>query len=483
MPFDNTPLHKAVADIIGYGGAAGGGKTDTLLAIATLAATNYPGLNIGYFRREFPQLEGPGGAILRSREFLGHFAKYNEQKKRWTIPTGKKDQTGKPLFSLLQFCHCADSSDVYNYQSIQFDIILVDEVTQFEKDMIKYLLTRNRATVSYPTFTPFSAFGTNPGNVGHQYFKDEFVTLGEPEKVNIYINESGDEERHLFIPSKLTDNHILVARDPGYARRVGSTELNRKILLEGDWDVFSGQAFSELSRDKHIVDDFTFEGVWRFFGAYDQGFNHPFSFGIFAVDRDSNVYLVARATNRLKRVDEIARIMEETAQRVLGQDGLKKLSYIIGGWDCWNRQRDGGPTIAEQFQKSPQHILLTRARENRVQAVNQIRKFIAWKGSESKDGKLVDGEPKFFIFKSCAQVYDVLARMIFDTQGPYPEDVLKVDADENGQGGDDDYDLVRYGLMSRPRPGEAPKQPVVKNTVLWHIKKKQEQRWLREEYT
>ncbi len=489
LPFDNEPLRKAVADIIGYGGAAGGGKTDCNLAIAILAATLYPGINIGYFRREYPTLEGPGGAIMRARELIGHFAKYNEQKKRWIIPTGKFKtdvMTGDKteITSILQFCHCATPGDVYNYQSQQFDILIVDEVTQFEKDMVKYLLTRNRSTVDYPTFTPFALFSTNPGNVGHQYFKDEFVTLGEPEQVNIFVNESNDEEKHLFIPSKLADNQILVNRDPGYAKRVGSTELNRKMLLEGDWDVFTGQAFNELLRDKHIIDDYAIvdangipNQVYRFFGGYDHGFNHPFSFGIFMVDRDGNVTLVTRVTSRLKRPDEIARIMKDAAKTV---GGIDKLNYIVAGWDCWIRGRDGGPSVFEQFHHLG--INIVKAREDRVQAVNQIRRYIAWKGINQENGQLKDGEPKFKIFRSCQGVYDVLARMIFDTNGPRPEDVLKVDADENGYGGDDDYDMVRYSLMSRPRPGEAVKPKAPTNSVMGYIQKKQEERWRKQEY-
>ncbi len=464
FPFDAIPLHPAIADIIGYGGSAGGGKTDTLLQIAIIAAIYYPKLNVGYFRREFPQLEGPGGAILRSRELIGHFAHYNEQKKRWLFPNG----------SILQFCHCKDASDVYNYQSQQFDILLVDEVTQFLKEMVKYLLTRNRQTGSWPTFKPFAAFGTNPGNVGHQYFKDEFVTLGPYEQVNTFINESGRPERHIFIPSKLDDNQILMERDPGYADRLGSTELNRKVLLEGSWDVFAGQAFGELSREVHLVDDFEIPKEWKLFGAYDQGFNHPFSFGVFAVDREGTTYLIARAKNRLKRVDEIARVMQETVP-----GGINALSYLVAGWDCWTRQRDGGPSIAEQFLKTTPKVLLTKAKEDRVQAVNQIRKYLAWKGIGENGA---DGKPAFMIFKSCQGVYDTLARMIFDTNGPKPEDVLKVDADENGEGGDDDYDMVRYGLMSRPTPATQKATPPPTNSIASFLKKKQEQKWLREEY-
>lgn len=470
FPFDKTPLHTSLADIVGYGGSAGGGKTDTLLEVGHVAALHYPKLNIGYFRREFPQLEGPGGAIMRSMELFTGTGKYNEQKHRWTFLNN----------SILQFCHCKDAKDVYNYQSQQFDILLVDEVTQFERDMVKYLLTRNRATVDFPTFRPFAAFGTNPGNVGHQYFKDEFVLIGEPEKVHIFMNEVGKPESHIFIPSKLEDNKILMDRDPGYADRVGNTELNRKILLEGSWDVFAGQALAELRRDIHIIKDFEIPSHWNCFGAYDQGFNHPFSFGIFANDQEGNTYLVRRVTSRLKRPDEVARLMGEACD-VIG--GIDKLDYIVAGWDCWLRGRDGGVSIAEQFMKSTPRILLRKASEDRIQGVAQVRRYIAWKEKDKdKEGKPIDGKPMFYIFESASGVYDTLTRMIFDTDGPKPEDVKKVDADENGLGGDDDYDMVRYGLMSRPRLTKQKEIPPPPNTFDSYLRKMQEERLLREEY-
>lgn len=487
-PFDGAPLTPAVADLVGYGGAAGGGKTDTDLAVAILAATQYPGINIGYFRREFPQLEGPGGAIMRSREMIGHFAKYNEQKKRWTIPTGKKNDKGQPLYSILQFNHCKDPADVYNYQSLQFDIIILDEATQFEKDMIKYLLTRNRATVDYPTFKPFSLLSTNPGNVGHQYFKDEFVTLGTPEKVNIFINESGDEEKHIFIPSKLTDNFVLMKRDPGYARRLGSTEVNRKVLLEGDWDVFAGQAFNELSRDVHLIDPIEIKDYWTRFGAYDHGFNHPFSFGVYVVNDDGEVFKVAQAKNRLMKPYQVAQEMMKAANSV---GGILKLSYIVAGHDCWNRGRDGSPSIADIFANLDKYyptlklpkIRLRQANIARVAGATHMREFITYKGiRQNEKGEAIDGTPRFYMFKQCQSTYDTLARMIFDTDGSAPEDVKKVDADENGGGGDDEYDETRYALMSRPKPTLQKKTPAPFNSVMGIIQEKARRRALEGEY-
>jgi hypothetical protein len=483
-PFDDLPLHPAVADCIGYGGSAGGGKTDTLLEIGHVGGLKFPKINIGYFRREFPQLEGPGGAIMRSQALYSNTAKYNQQNHRWTFKTG----------SILQFCHCKDPNDVYNYQSQQFDILLIDEVTQFTKEMVKYLLTRNRMSVDlnlltdeqreiYKSFKPFACFGTNPGNVGHRYFKDEFVDIGPFERVNTFINEVGKEEKHIFIPSKLRDNQILVDRDPGYEDRVGNTEMNRKILLEGSWDVFAGQAFGELTRDVHLIDPIEIGKDWKKFGALDHGFNHPFSFGVYVVNNDGEVFRVNGIKSRLKRPDEQARLMINACE-VVG--GLKELEYIVAGHDCWARGRTGEPSLAEQFMKLPQtyqlpQILLRQANIDRVQGSNQMRYFIAWKNTK-EDG--TNGKPRFYIFNNPngVEFYNTLAQMIFDTEGARPEDVKKVDADENGYGGDDMYDEGRYALMSRPRPALQKEVQAPRGSVIAYIQKKQEERAMREEY-
>jgi Terminase large subunit, T4likevirus-type, N-terminal len=270
-----SPFRTAIADIIGYGGSAGGGKTDTLLAIGLVGALAYPGLNIAYFRREFPQLEGVGGAIQRSTQLLSGIAKYNEQKHRWHFPTK----------SVMQFCHCKDPRDMYNYQSWQIDILLIDESTQFTAEIIDYLITRNRATVNYPTFKPFTALATNPGNIGHAHFRDRFVNLGEREVVHDYKYETGQLRKHVFIPSKLNDNQILVKRDPDYSDRLSTSIKIKKTLLEGDWDTPDGQFFDKWRFIKHVINPFIPKKDDLIVGGMDWGSSKPFSFHLATVNK------------------------------------------------------------------------------------------------------------------------------------------------------------------------------------------------------
>lgn len=453
-------LRQCIADIVGYGGAAGGGKSDTLLAIAIVAAVFYPKINVGYFRRKYPNLEGLGGAINRSKEIIpSNIAEYNQQNHRWTFVNG----------SMVQFCHCANSGDELNYKSQQFDILLIDEGTEFLGEQLDFLITRNRGTVNYPTFRPFTCIGTNPGDVGHKWFMDRFITIGQPEMIHDFISETGEPESHFFVPSHLADNQILEKRDPNYRRKLSRTEQSKKVYLEGNWDQFKGQAFSELRREVHIVKPFEIPKHWKKFGAYDHGHNHPFSFGIYAVDDDGVTYKIRSVTSRLKRVDEIARMMHSLI-------GNLELDYIVAGHDCWTT-KDGNPTIAEQFANLSDPIGLRKANIDRIQGVNQVRKYLAWKDTvENDDGSLSDGEPMFYFFANCSSSYDCMASMIFDDTRP--EDVKKRDADEKGKNGDDEYDETRYGLMSRPSPAIKLKTLPERNTGEWLLQRIKQQNFI-----
>ena len=94
-------------------------------------------------------------------------------------------------------------------------------------------------------------------------------------------------------------------------------------------------------------------------------------------------------------------------------------------------------------------IILARAQIDRVQGASQLRRYLAWQGTES-------GKPRLFIFNTCPITWGALTRMEYDTD--HPEDVLKIDAtDGDPRTGDDAYDMIRYGMMSRPQITDRPK--------------------------
>lgn len=410
-----------------YGGAKGGGKSKGLQLIMLLRRFQYAGSTGAIFRRTFPELEGNHirplfQAFPELREY------WNEGKKLLTLPNG----------STLQFCHCSNEADIDLYQGREFHDLAVDEAGQWTEAMWRKLLGSNRSSRS--GIAARCLLTGNPGGVGHGWLKRIFVERR--------FNERERPKDYAFIQALVDDNAALIENDPDYVHRLDSepNEALRKAYRFGDWDIFAGQFFQEISRDVHFIKPFSIPPHWNRFGAYDFGFNHPAAFGWFANDEDGNTYLYRELVRAGLRVDQFALELNKYAD-------TQQCYPIVAGHDCWTQKsvlRDTAqpPTVAEEFQSHG--ILLKRAVIDRIQGAAHLRSYLALRGENKK--------PRFYIFDTCPISFDCISRMIHDPDRV--EDVLKVDATEGDPlSGDDAYDMVRYGLMSRP----AITEPIVPN--------------------
>jgi phage terminase large subunit len=407
-----------ITPITFYGGAKGGGKSKGLQLIMLLRRFKYPGSHGAVFRRTYPELEGNHiRPLFQSYPQLREF--WNESKKLLSLPNG----------STLQFCHCNNEADVDLYQGREFDDLAIDEAGQWTEAMFRKLLGSNRS--SRGDIKPRAILTGNPGGIGHGWLKRIFIDKR--------FNERERPQDYTFIQALVDDNPALMVSDPDYVYRLEAepNEALRKAFRFGDWNVFAGQFFQEIAKDVHVVKPFEIPRHWNKFGAYDFGFNHPAAFGWFANDEDGNTYLYREFIQARKRVDEFARLLN-------GYTDTAQLYPIVAGHDCWTTKNVlkndiNPPTIAEEFQTHG--ILLSRAVIDRIQGAAQVRSYLARRGSDRK--------PRFYIFDTCPVAFDTISRMIHDPDRV--EDVLKINANENDPlSGDDAYDMIRYGLMSRP---------------------------------
>lgn len=447
-PFDGGGPRKPVAEVIGYGGAAGGGKSDGLIGIGVIANLTYPNIQIGYFRRTFKQLEGAGGAIMRSKQIIPKsIATYNGSDHQWNFTTG----------GILKFCHLQRLDDVYDYQSNQFDILLFDEGTQFLPSQIRYMISRNRATIN--GFTPFTAIGTNPGNVGHAAFREAFVDIGDAETPHVYeFEEDGRKksETHIFIPAKLEDNQILETRDPGYRKKLENMpELLRKQLLEGDWDVAEGMAFTEWRKHIHVCTPFEIPDEWPRFTALDWGYSKPYSVGWYAVDFDGRLYkyreMYGLASGKINEgsketpaVVAARMIKAETYYDSNGKKRKEKIRYRAADDAIYGGREDDSKDIAEQFSDAGVHWQkVGKGPKSRVTGKLQMHHRFKWDEKIDEHGnKVWDGiRPMLVMFNNCIHTIRTVPNMILDETNS--EDV-DTDLEDHA------YDETRYACMSRP---------------------------------
>lgn len=402
-----------------YGGAKGGGKSKGLQLLMLLRRLKYPRSTGAIFRKTYPELEANHiRPLFQSFPELRTF--YQESKKLLTLPNGSE----------LQFCHCKNEVDIALYQGREFHDLAIDEAGQWTEATFRTLLGSNRS--SRPDIKPRCILTGNPGGIGHGWLKRIFIEKR--------FNERERPEDYAFIQALVDDNAALMDNDPDYVRRLDSepNEALRKAYRLGDWNIFAGQFFQEISKEVHFIEPFAIPSHWNRFGAYDYGYNHPAAFGWFANDEDGNTFLYREMVQANTRVDLFAKRLNE-------YDDTTVLYPIVAGHDCWTQKsvlRDDAlpPTIAEQF--GTHGIYLKKAVIDRIQGAAQLRDYLAWQ-------KRPNGKPRLYIFNTCPITFDALSRMIHDPDRV--EDVLKIDASEGDpMSGDDAYDMIRYGLMSRP---------------------------------
>ena len=270
-----------------YGGAAGGGKSEATIWDALKYALQYKGSHQIIFRRTFPDLQR--SIIMRTLQvYPKELGKYNSSKHEWTFING----------SVVELAYWDNDSNYMNYQGAEYDVIRWEELTQFEERWYIYMLSRLRGANGYPKMVKST---TNPGGTGHSWVKRRFVGVGAPEQIHLVpkTDDNGTQLNHpqtgeplvnrvMFIPANVYDNTALMESDPGYLIRLMSLPDNeRKQLLEGDWDTFAGQYFSEFSRLINVVEPFDIPSEWRRYRAMDEGYSDPFVCLWFAVEPKS----------------------------------------------------------------------------------------------------------------------------------------------------------------------------------------------------
>ena len=211
-----------------FGGAAGGGKSYAQVIDALLFALKYKGSKQLILRRTFAELDK---SLIRLS--LGLFP-------REVYSYNASSHVGKFINgSIIDFGYCQGELDVYQYQSAEYDVVRFDELTHFTENQYIYLISRVRGANDFPKQIKAS---TNPGGVGHVWVKKRFI---EPSPPNTeFVGEDGVSR--IFIPSLLDDNHFLMETDPNYKKRLlALPDKERKALLYGDWDSFTGQVFTE----------------------------------------------------------------------------------------------------------------------------------------------------------------------------------------------------------------------------------------------
>lgn len=130
LPGPQTLAAASKADIIGFGGAAGGGKTD--LAIGKALTQHHEVL---IMRREGTQLQG---ILQRMQTLLGSRDGFTSQPPIW--------RDAGPRDVLIEFGSCPNLGDEQRQQGRPHDLLVFDEAANFLEQQVRFLLGWNRST-------------------------------------------------------------------------------------------------------------------------------------------------------------------------------------------------------------------------------------------------------------------------------------------------------------------------------------------------
>ena len=402
-------LAASETDVL-YGGAAGGGKSYAML-VDPLRFAHRGAHRALILRRSMPELRE---LIDKSRElypkaFPG--CKYKEVEKLWNFPSGAK----------IEFGFLERDADVYRYQGQAYSWIGFDEIThQATEFSWNYLASRLRTTD--PEIIPYMRCTANPGGVGAHWVKKRYIDPSPP-------NESfkgSDGLIRKFIPARLDDNPYL-ANDGRYEQMLKALPpTQRRQLLEGDWEVAEGAAFTEFDRNIHIIDPFEIPIHWDRVKGIDYGYASESACVWGAIDRDDNTLIIYRELYRKG-------LLATDLAQLIAEMELNDPMSVPGVLDtaCWNRTGQTGPTVGETLVKAGHK--LRRADKNRVAGKIQIHEYLKVQQS---------GRPKLQIFNTCPNLIRELQSIPLDKSNP--EDV-------DTHAPDHAYDALRYLIMSRPR--------------------------------
>lgn len=373
---------RANSRYVAYGGARGGGKSWAARTKATLLALNYSGLQILLLRRTLAELRG--NHTIPLLRLLGDIAKYREQSKEFLFPNGSRIVLG----------YCDNERDVLQYQGQAYDVIFLEEATQFTEFQFQTLTESNRSSgLCLQTFYPRMYFTCNPGGVGHNWVKRLFIDRK-------YQNSERSED-YTFIPAKVYDNPFLLEHSPDYVRTLENLPQDRrKAMLYGDWDIFEGQYFSEFSREIHVSEPMKIPDHWKIYITMDYGLDMLAAYKI-AVDEENRAYVLAEIYESNLIIGEAAKKLREFGKPYL----------FLAPPDLWNRRQETGRSVADIFYEHG--ITLTKSSNERVDGWMAVKEWLH--PFLDVDGAL---RARLTIFENCRNLIRTLPALQYDAKNP-----------------------------------------------------------------
>lgn len=370
---------KSKSKYVAYGGARGGGKSWALRRKCILLALHYDGIQILILRKTFQELR-ENHTIPLKRE-LGDFVDYNSEEKAFYFPNGSRIKLG----------YCDDDSDVNQYQGQEYDIIAMDEGTQFSEYQFTCLNACLRGTNK--KFPKRFYITCNPGGVGHAWVKRLFIDKR--------YRKGEKPENYSFIPAKVYDNDYIMKNNPDYVGQLESLPKELRLMwLDGVWDGFAGQFFKEFNRDIHVVIPTEIPTDAKRYLAIDYGLDMLAALWI-AVTKENEAFVY-------REVYKSGLVVSDAAKEILNAEAKNENIYLrLAPPDLWGRTKDTGLSVIDIFANNG--LYFCKADNSRTQGWMTLREWL--KPIKDDRGRI---HSKLKIFETCPNLIRTLPLLQYD---------------------------------------------------------------------
>jgi hypothetical protein len=444
-------------DEVFYGGERGGGKSDLQIGWQEDGALTYAkGWRGVMFRKTYPEMEELQARAMEV--FPGEGAVFKTQQSAefpfsscWYWPNG----------ATVKMRYIENDKDYGRYHGHQYTGISFDEVTEYPTPagLLKMLSTL-RSAQGVPCRVRLTG---NPGGVGHVWVKARYITPAAP------LSPFTDPETgftRMFVPSRMSDNQILMSADPGYRKRIlaatGGNAALRQAWLEGNWDIVAGAFFDNITPAIYLP-RWNPPTHWTRFRSFDWGSAKPFSCGWWAIAdddhwltlRDGSEVMIPRGA--IVRYREwygckenepnvgLKMSAEAVGRGIMQRERDEKIDEQLSVADPSLWKEDGGPSLAEKMlkcdPKQPNVMVGPRfqpADNTRATGWSQVRARIGGPiGEPGSDPEV----PMLYVTEDCLDWKRTVPAMQHDKNR-----LEDVDSDGEDHAGDE----TRYACMARP---------------------------------
>jgi len=408
-----------------YGGAMGGGKSyflrwKLLRMLLAFAERGFHGVTVGLFCEDYPALKDRHLSKIRF-EFPEWLGEYNAADHNFIL----YPEFGGGVIAFRNL------DDVSKYQSSEFAVIAVDELTKNTEDEFTFLRTRLR----WPGISDTRFIGaTNPGGKGHLWVKRFWLDRS-------FADYEQEADLFVYVRALLKDNPYI--NDPAYLKALESLPAEKKrAYLEGDWDLYEGQYFAEWRKEQHVVLPRSIPMSWPKFRSIDvSGRNGVTSCHWYALDHDGAIWVYrehyARGMDSDQHADRIRELSvhEEYRYTVIDSSAFDKAGF--------------SETMAEVYQRHGVYDLIPSAK-SRLAGWDVVHQYLRWDETT---------KPKLRVFSTCINMIRTIPSLVYD-----PNNIQDVDSSGEDHAADD----LRYFLQTlRDYKPARPLNPTQKRILKW----------------